>query len=272
VRLGVATRAEFDLLDTAEARKSRYLVALGDDGTSALLRGTFYEDYLFGLRLSKGDDGCLPALAATLAAWFDDGAVAILTWTPGVLDALNDRLFDAGFEVERTKLFAERRLADFVASPSRLAFRSLAEVGEDVFVPLLDAVAVGDPFEEGETKTTAERFAEEVQIAGEAFDPTWWLVAYLDGTPVGVTLPQRYFDVPNQGTQLYVGLLPEARGMGLGRELHAAGLAVLARHGVERYVGTTDVRNAPMARTFSANGCTVTKRQLFLRHRKGGSA
>ena len=57
------------------------------------------------------------------------------------------------------------------------------------------------------------------------------------------------------GSLAFVGPVPEARGRGWGRALHAAALARLARTGAAEYVDFTDEQNVPMRRVFAANGC-----------------
>ncbi len=92
--------------------------------------------------------------------------------------------------------------------------------------------------------------------AASAFDPEAWKLALLDGHVAGMVLPQLYFDAPEQGSIFNIGLVPEYRGRGLGRLLHARGLHDLKHLGATRYVGSTDILNVPMRRIFAANGCT----------------
>ena len=105
--------------------------------------------------------------------------------------------------------------------------------------------------------------AELIEYAGELLDRNLWRVALLDGEPIGVVLPQTFGGEPEEGSVFYVAILPEHRGRGLGRKLHRAGLALLAGAGVQRYVGSTDVRNEAMARVFAGNGCEISTTQLF---------
>jgi GNAT superfamily N-acetyltransferase len=133
----------------------------------------------------------------------------------------------------------------------------------------------GDPFEDDSSRDPRAEFRELTSFAGAAFDPTWWRVAYLDRDPIGVVLPQTFSNRKNEGTLFYVAVLPEFRGRGFGRILHASGLAFLAERGVTRYIGSTDARNLPMISVFRANGCEQTGRQLFyraLRKRPEGNA
>ena len=74
---------------------------------------------------------------------------------------------------------------------------------------------------------------------------------------IGVVLPQIYAQDPTAGTLFYLAVVPERRGSGLGRRLHAFGLRRLRQLGAVHYYGSTDSRNAPMLAIFTANGCTA---------------
>jgi ribosomal protein S18 acetylase RimI-like enzyme len=123
--------------------------------------------------------------------------------------------------------------------------------------------AEGDPFEDVEGRDHDADFQELVDMAGERYDPESWFVALIEGEVVGVLLPQVFPDAESEGTLFYVAVLPQFRGRGFGRALHASGLSMLAGRGAEKYVGSTDMRNEPMLRIFEANGCLRTTTQFF---------
>ena len=181
-----------------------------------------------------------------------------------------DALREAGFRETMRKVFVERRLDDALPMGPAPALddwrlRSLAGAGEHAFNARMAAASEGDPFEE---RRSGERDLERewldlVESAGTRFDPTrWWLVDDARG-PIGVVLPQRVNE--STGTLFYVGVVPSRRGAGLGRRLHALGLALLARDGARRYVGSTDVRNAAMRAVFERNGAPVTGTEAYFR-------
>jgi RimJ/RimL family protein N-acetyltransferase len=121
----------------------------------------------------------------------------------------------------------------------------------------------GDPFEEGPRDPERE-WRELVAHVGDAFDRTLWRIALVDGVAVGVVLPTVFQRKDAVGTLSYIGIVPEHRRRGLGRALHASGLRLLAAAGARRYAGSTDLRNAPMARIFEKNGCALEAVQLLL--------
>ena len=106
--------------------------------------------------------------------------------------------------------------------------------------------------------TAQSEFAGYVEHAGSAFDLRYWMIAYEDEQPAGAVFAQRYWDKMEEGSLFIVGLVPEYRGKGLAKVIHAKGLAMLAAMGVEGYVGSTDVQNLAMIKTFVTNGCRLT--------------
>ena len=64
--------------------------------------------------------------------------------------------------------------------------------------------------------------------------PKHLLIAFLSDQPVGVLVIQVFDDLPSEGTIYNFGLFPELRGKGLGKVLHAKGLAELSSAGVSR--------------------------------------
>lgn len=89
--------------------------------------------------------------------------------------------------------------------------------------------------------------------------PDWWLTTDADGTPVGVLL----LSAEGDGTELaYLGVVPEARGRGVGRALltQAVRFAAAAR---SLSLGlTADERNIPALRLYESSGFRVLRRQL----------
>lgn len=148
-------------------------------------------------------------------------------------------------------------------------WRTLAQVGEDTFRRLLWEASQVDPFE-GEDRDPQREWEDLVADDGEKSDLTLWRVALIDAEPVGVVLPTVWEGKRSEGTLSYVGVLPPHRGRGVGRALHAAGLHLLAGAGAQRYAGSTDVRNVPMARIFEQNACPITSVQLLLRPPRSG--
>ncbi len=135
-------------------------------------------------------------------------------------------------------------------------YRSTAESERREILAILGRVIEGSLSREWNASVES-KYESMVEFANVAYDPKYWMVAYDDDVPAGLVFAQRYFDVPNKGSLFIVGLVPEYRGQGFGRVLHAKGLELLAEMGVENYVGSTDLANAPMLRVFEANGCEL---------------
>ena len=114
-----------------------------------------------------------------------------------------------------------------------------------------------------ESLTAKEKFDSLVEFAGTAYQPKHWLIAYREGTPIGYVFPQRYFDIPEEGSIFDLAVVPEFRSNGYGKILHSKGLEMLASMGVTNYVGSTEIQNERMIAIFLANGCTLTKVRMI---------
>lgn len=83
-------------------------------------------------------------------------------------------------------------------------------------------------------------------------DPSRWWLARHAGTAVGVLLVTE--PVPNEWEIAYVGLVPAARGQGLGRELLLHALCEARAAGVHRVVLSVDDRNVPARKLYHQAG------------------
>jgi GNAT superfamily N-acetyltransferase len=155
------------------------------------------------------------------------------------------------------KQYARRNITGYTSPyEDALDYHSIVTMDADhVNTILRDAMkdsAARDIGEEGWSSLADFR-----EFAGEAYHPETWCVAYNNNEPVGVVFAQRYDDRPEEGSLFFIGVLPEHRGKGYAKVLHAKGLEMLAAIGVTEYVGSTDIANAPMIRAFAANGCRL---------------
>jgi RimJ/RimL family protein N-acetyltransferase len=245
-------------------------VALDGDRCVGWLHVSRIDEDIFAIRrvrsiVEKDAKNIGTALFSSLASSFAGEPLNILTSDRPFAQPFNRMLLAAGFGLHSRKIYVERSLEGY-SSPYHdpFLYQSLSEVGEDEFIRLLADAATDDPFEDAAT-TPEERFHRLVNYAGSAFDPEGWMVAYSGNEAIGVILPQRYHDQPQQGTLFYIGVMPRYRKRGYGPILHATGLAMLAYQGVREYVGTTDVRNNPMISVFKRNGCREKFVQLVYR-------
>lgn len=91
----------------------------------------------------------------------------------------------------------------------------------------------------------------------------WRLATDLTGAEVGLIIPSRSAYAASVS---YLGVYPEHRGHGYGRDLLAE---ITHRHradGADRITGTTDLDNRPMLRAFIASGYRATGCRLVLHH------
>lgn len=111
------------------------------------------------------------------------------------------------------------------------------------------------------------RTTEEV-IAGHRgqgeYRPDFWWLAFLDAQPVGVLLLTA---IPaGQGLDIaYVGVVPEARRRGVGRELVQLALGTARQAGAPQLTLALDVRNLPARKLYEKLGFEQTgRREVYL--------
>jgi len=252
------------------------LLAVLDGRPVGRLEGVFLNPKLYFIRELRASeqadrDAVDAALVSHLTPSFAADEIEVLSWDRPDSAHINTALERAGFVIKKEKIFVEKSiegLKPFREDP--FTYRSLEDVGRTRFLEVMAPAAEGDPFEDATARDPEREFEELVSFAGDAFDPTWWRVAHLDDDPIGVVLPQCFSSRRHEGTLFYVAVLPEFRGRGYGKVLHASGLAFLASRGVTNYIGSTDARNYPMIAVFRANECEQTGRQLFYRALRRG--
>jgi len=168
-----------------------------------------------------------------------------------------DPLFDVhtlrtlSFEPVERLVAVTRDLRGFRAPRGPFVPRSFSALTLAERHALIGAVQPGD-------RPGSALYAQLVAEAGCGVDVSNWAALTLDGQTVGAILPQPDLGSPTTGALALMGLLPDARGRGLGRSVHTLGLHALARLGVETYVDHTESDNHPMRAIFARNGCTET--------------
>ena len=161
------------------------------------------------------------------------------------------RLFArAGFAVEQEKLQYVYDKPVPAVCPDTLTFRSVADVGEELFVEVVERVTVGslDRLMVDDAARLGSRRAAREYVDGLKhldFNPDWWRLGYANGSLAGLILPQRFGE--NEGCINYIGVLPECRGRGYGLALIAEGTRLLTENGVTKIYADIDVANKPLA-------------------------
>lgn len=163
-----------------------------------------------------------------------------------------------GFKLVRETLrFDWHASQPLPAAPTRLGFRSLAEVGDDAFLDAVARVSDGtldrsiatDQQEMGRENAARDLFTL-VQHLG--YEPEWWQLAYTpDDSLVGLSMPNKG---PLVGSIGYIGVVPEQRGHGYIDDLLAQITRTLIQANVERILADTDTGNFPMAAAFRRGG------------------
>jgi len=91
------------------------------------------------------------------------------------------------------------------------------------------------------------------------FRPKRWRLAVLGRSPVGVAMVNEMRD---RGELVYLGVVPEARGTGLGRDLVRRAIRDTAEMGLETMGLAVDAGNGPAVRLYRAAGFAETHRRL----------
>lgn len=87
-------------------------------------------------------------------------------------------------------------------------------------------------------------------------------VAYNGRDPIGISIPHLEPGTRDEGRLFYFGILPDKRGQGLAKQMHADSLYLLKNLGAGYYVGSTHETNTRMRRVFKSNGCTLTAKTV----------
>ena len=169
-----------------------------------------------------------------------------------------DLLENFGFSLNRETVRFEWKDTQTQVTPSnRLTFRSLNQVGEDVFIyaimqvssQTLDRSILHDQARLGLEQEALERFHTSKALK---YKPTWWQLAYTqDDTLVGLIMPAE-----NDGGPIiaYIGVVPKYRGQGYVNDLLQQGTLTLKSNGAVRIRSDADINNVPMIRAFQRAG------------------
>jgi mycothiol synthase len=213
-------------------------------------------------------DDCARKLLAASLAWLASQQVRMVQ-SMLVADAGHDadRLQAAGFSHPADLLYLVSLQPSFPAAPpgARLAFESAAARGEEGLAKLVEAT-----YEQTLDCPSLNGVQDCCDVlagyrATSSFDPSLWFVARCEDRDVGCLLMADFAEL-NQWLLVYMGLLPEARGRGLGIELvrHAQWLCSQAGRG--RMILAVDADNKPAIDIYAAAGFIAwDRRSVWLR-------
>ncbi len=194
-------------------------------------------------------------LHAALAAARDRGAKLVqCLLLPGEAAALA-RLgrHDIHKLAELVYLYCDAALFPTAPPPGRLAFEPyrtcerhrLTAVVEATYQGTLDCPALNG------VRTADEVLAGYESACGK--DMSWWRIVCFEGSDVGCLLVASYG--AGEACELtYMGLVPEYRGQGLGRQLVQHALWVARQAGASRMVAAVDLANVPALSVYLAAG------------------
>jgi GNAT superfamily N-acetyltransferase len=150
-------------------------------------------------------------------------------------------------------------LPDDTGTP--LVWRDLDAVGLDAAVAVLGEIAVGDPHGAAERENPRRELLEWLADPVLTDGPECVQVGFEDDRPVAFVCAQVW---PERGWSriTHMGVVPDARGRGLGRWAHRHGFRMIREQGGTRYQGGTSTDNAAMLRLFEIHGCAECERML----------
>lgn len=161
-------------------------------------------------------------------------------------------------------LFQEKigfRWTDDTPSPdtaTRLTYRTLGEVGAEVYAEALSHVALGL---DRESAWYAEQmgplnWGRVMMEYADADDAKSWVLAYDSEHLVGQLAISAFDPEIADATIGWIGVVPSARGNGYGAELLGAAPQICAERGFTSMLSDTDTLNLPMQRAFLQAGHT----------------
>lgn len=179
-----------------------------------------------------------------------------------------DFLFELGFKLKNRQVHYSLDLKEFEykpVEPSPFVFKSLDTLDEDLFKELLYSSAEGDPLLKEISPNNPDGFMEDTKDY-PTFNPSHWILAYLENKPVGFILANinpAYRPNVVGGHMEYFSILPEFRKQGFGAQLHYYAMSYLKKLGAAMYDGNTSTENRGMIRLFEKSGCKVILEHLF---------
>ena len=178
-----------------------------------------------------------------------------------------DLMFEQEFKLKMHQVHYALDLKEFEYKPvktSPFVFKSMDTLDEEFFKNLLYSSADGDPLLGVHSPTNPDGFLEHSKDY-PTYNPSHWLLAYLNNKPVGFILANinpKY--EPNvTGHMEYFSILPEFRKQGFGAQLHYYAMSYLKELGADAYDGNTSTENKGMIRLLEKSGCKTTAESFF---------
>jgi len=184
------------------------------------------------------------------------------------LESIQKILADFEFKLELKKGLYSREPIPIAYGNSNLQlnYKSLTDIGEELFIGLFGRVYQPDVFETNSEKCFygLKRGA----VHTNRFYSGDWELAYLGEKAVGLTMPQVHDEQGEYGSNFYLGVTLEARVKGIGLALQRRAVDTLVKRGARMILGSTDVKNIPMIRIFESLGYEFEEYQYFYKFKE----
>ena len=163
-------------------------------------------------------------------------------------------LREIGFQFKGRRVEYKTQVSELPGeSPSRLTWRTMADVGEELALKLIREASAGTP-DGMDVEAGVSAIEDVLDGCYGTLDPRAVELGHLDGRPVCVLLTRVDVDSGWSAIQ-FMGVVPEFRGRGLGVEVHLHGFATIRALGGTLYHDGTSESNPAMVHLFEKHGC-----------------
>lgn len=168
---------------------------------------------------------------------------------------VDDYLKEKGYDLVDEFVTVHKKLENSVVKHS-FTLKNLHMISENEFAHIWMQSMRGSL--NAPSSLTMEEHMKSVTVElGDSYTDTC-IAVYEGNQPIGVILPHIEPGTVDEGRLFYFGLIPDERSKGKSKILHKLALNLLASvFHANNYIGRTSKHNAPMIRTFLANGCEV---------------
>jgi ribosomal protein S18 acetylase RimI-like enzyme len=169
-------------------------------------------------------------------------------------------LLDYKYDLFAEKCAYQKQLADEQTLPSYYRWEAVGR-GKTTENKLLEVweACMKSSANQASTRHAEMQLQDVKALLGDAWQSSCRLI-YQGDLPIAMTIPHLEPGKNGEGRIYYIGSLPNVRGQGVGRLVHAASLFMLQEMGAAVYKGSTHAANIPMQHVFRKNGCIEGKR------------
>ncbi|MFP7476796.1 GNAT family N-acetyltransferase [Terribacillus saccharophilus] len=176
-----------------------------------------------------------------------------------IYDTIHSLLSDYSYDLFARKYLYRKQLAEEQPLPSKYRWEAIGmgKTDEKRFLEIWKS-SMEQSANRASTRLIENQLNDVKDLLGEKWQDSCRII-YQEKLPVAMTIPHLEPGRNGEGRIYYVGIVPAARGRGLGQVVHAASLMMLKEMGAIIYEGSTHAENLPMQRVFDKNGCQVIR-------------